>query len=317
MTDVIEQLSAADPELGHARDPVKPPADLLTSIMDETDLVLPVPDAGMVPSSKRRRRPLVAAIAGFGAVLVVGAVTLLAINNTPTGSFDDVPSDPDTLITSEMILEDGVVTEEEYRAGAEALVICYTNAGIEAEVNFESNGHASFFFPRAGPPDFNANEGCSDLHLSQNVSLGWGAALGQIDLEELRAEDTAVTACVKESTGEEFGDLNYDQFGYLTEQGQQTKDAAFEYQDHQPWGRCRNDLGYEEKYKAETRALLECVEKGAGTDFGELDFDDTGHPTESSQLTLRGAIAYQDHQAWEACRTELGLPDWNITTQFD
>ena len=315
MTDVIEQLSAADPELGHATDPVKPPAELLASIMDETDIVLPLLDAGVVPSSKRRRSPLVAAIAGFGAVLVVGVVTLLAINNTPSGSFDDVPSDPDTLITSEMILEDGVVTEEEYRAGAEALVVCYADAGLEAEVDFDNtNGHASFYFPNSGPTDIQTNEGCRDLHLSHNVTLGWAAALGQLDLEELRAEDTAVTACVDERTGEDFGDLSYDQFGYLTEQGQQTRDAAFEYQHHQPWGRCRNDLGYEEEYKAETRAVLECVETRAGKDFGELDFDDTGHPTEASQLTLRAAIAYQDHQAWEACRTELGLPDWNITS---
>ena len=314
MTDVIEQLSAADPELGHATDPVTPPAELLASIMDGTDLVLPLLDAGVVPSSKRRRRPLVAAIAGFGAVLVVGAVTLLAINNTPSGSFDDVPSDPDTLITSEMILEDGIVTEEEYRAGAEALVVCYTDAGIEAEVDFESNGHASFYFPNSGKTDLDANEGCFDLHLSHNVTLGWAAALGQLDLEELRAEATAVTACVEERTGEDFGDLSYDQFGYLTEHGQQTSDAAFEYQDHQPWGRCRNDLGYEEKYKAETRAILECVETLAGEDFGELDFDDTGHPTEASQLTLRKAGTYQGDQAWEACRTELGLPDRTITS---
>ncbi|MCH8983364.1 MAG: hypothetical protein IH943_04595, partial [Acidobacteria bacterium] len=198
--------------------------------------------------------------------------------------------------------------------GAAAMVACYTNAGIEAEVLFESNGHASFFFPHSGPTVLQANEGCSDLHLSQNVSLGWAAALGEVDLEELRAEATAVTACVEERTGEDFGDLSYDEFGYLTEHGQQTRDAAFEYQDHQPWGRCRNDLGYEEEYKAETRAILECVETRAGEDFGELDFDDTGHPTEASQLTLRKAGTYQGDQAWEACRTELGLPDRTITS---
>ena len=188
------------------------------------------------------------------------------------------------------------------------MVACYTNVGIEAEVLFESNGHASFFFPHSGPTVLQANEGCSDLHLSQNVSFGWAVALGELDLAELRAEDTAVTACVEERSGDDFGDLTHDEFDYLTEQGQATRDAAFEYEDHQPWGRCRNDLGFAEEYKAETRATLECVETRTGEDFGELEFDDTGLPTEASQQTLNQAFHYQDKQAWEACLKKLGLP---------
>jgi hypothetical protein len=273
------------------------------------------------PSSIVRRARRRTAAWVISAVVAIGLVTTGVLLRV--GSGDDVAGpDDETLITSEMILEDGVVTEEEYRAGAEAVVICLAAEGTEAEVSFDGdftasdgpktlssqNGHASF--PNAGPLDFQpGGGGCGDLHLSHNVSLGWAAALGQLDLEELRQEETATTACVEEATGQDFGEPTYDQFGYLTQQGQQTRDAAFEYRDHQPWGRCRNDLGYEEKYKAETRALLECVETRTGQDFGELDFDDTGHPTEEGQQTLRGATNYEDHQAWEACMTELGIPN--------
>ncbi len=311
MTDVIEQLSAADPELGHATDPVRPPAELLASIMDGTDMVL-------VPSPKRWRRPLVAALAGFAAVLVVGVVTLLAINNSPGGSVGDVISgDPNALITSEMILLDGVVTEEEYRAGAEAVVVCLADAGIESVLDFDNpNGGASFLSPQSEGFPTNKyrdeTDRCFEAHLSQNVSLGWMVTLGRLDLEELREQQTAVTACVEERTGEDFGDLSFDEFGYLTEQGQQTKEAAFEYKDHEPWGRCNNDLGYEDEYKAETRALLECVEKRTGEDFGVLDFDASGHPTERGQQTVRAAGAYQNHLPWNACVVELGLSSQNL-----
>ena len=269
-----------------------------------------IPQASSIQRRAQRRTAFLATTA----VLVIGVVVAGTLVIVQPGS-KVASSEDDTLITSEMILEDGVVTEEEYRAGAEALVVCYTAAGIEVEVDFDdSNGHASFFFPRAGPTDFDFDGGCSDMHLSQNVSFGWSAALGQLDLAELREQDTAVVTCVEERTGEDFGDLSYDEYDYLTEQGQQTRDAAFEYQDHQPWGRCRNDLGYEEKYKAESIAILECVETRTGEDFGELEFDDTGHPTEASQQALNLAYHYQDDQPWESCRTELGYPNRTITS---
>ena len=268
-----------------------------------------IPQSSDIERRARRRTALLAATS----VLVIGVVTAGILLIVQPGG-EVASSEDDTLITSEMILEDGVVTEEEYRAGAEALVVCYTNAGIEVEMLFESNGHASFFFPHRGPPVPGVNDVCRDSHLSDDVSLGWAVALGQLDLTELREQDTAVTACVEERSGEDFGDLDYDQFDYLTEQGQQARDAAFEYQDHQPWGRCRNDLGYEEDQKAESMAILECVETRTGEDFGELEFDDTGHPTEASQQALNLAYHYQDDQPWESCRTELGYPNRTITS---
>ena len=242
-------------------------------------------------------------------VVVVGLTTLGVFFIVQPGG-EAVGPDDDGLITSEMILEDGVVSEEEYRAGALAVGVCLTAAGFETQVDFDDpNGHAGFSSRTQPNYDQEHFHECLDLHLSQNVSLGWAVALGHLDLEELRQEDTAVTACVEERTGEDFGDLTYDEFGFPTDQGQQTQDAAFEYQDHELWGRCRNDLGYEEKHKAETRAVFECVETRAGEDFGELDFDATGHPDELSQQALRQAITYQDDQAWEECRAELGYHD--------
>ncbi len=264
------------------------------------------PQSSSIVRRARRRTAVLTATP----VLVIGFVATGILLMVQTGG--EVAAPDDALITSEMILEDGVVTEDEYRAGAVAVAVCLTAAGFEAQVDFDNpNGHAGFSSqtPSQTLWDQEQFNECLDAHLSRNVVLGWAAALGQLNLEELRQEDTAVTACVEERTGEDFGDLSYDQFGYLTEHGQQTRDAAFEYQDHQPWGKCRNDLGYAEEYKAETRALLECVETQTGEDFGELEFDDTGHPTEASQLTLRKAGTYQNDQAWEACRTELGLPD--------
>ena len=194
-------------------------------------------------------------LATTAAVVVGLAATAILLTVRAEGEAAS-PKD-DTLITSQLILEDGVVIKEEYQAGAQAVVDCLADVGVETEVNFDDpNGHASFFTPHAVLTDDYVKQkgGCFDMHLSENVSLGWAAALGQLDLGELRDETTAVTACVEERTGQTFGEPTYDEFGYLTEQGRQTRDAAFEYQDHEPWDRCHNDLGYLEEYKAETEA---------------------------------------------------------------
>ena len=164
------------------------------------------------------------------------------------------PLNTNGRITSEMILEDGVVTEEEYRAGALAVVACLTDAGFEAGVDFDDpsgnptslEGHAGFAVDHADNATESANEAfnrCQDLHLSDNVSLGWAALLGQINLEELREETATLVACVEGRTGVDFGELTYDKFGFLTDQGEQTRDAAFEYRVHSFWGECRAEIG--------------------------------------------------------------------------
>lgn len=283
-------------------------SDVQKSVQERTS-----PTASTVHRRARRRR--VVLVTGWVLVAALGiAGGSLAL---PRGG-DVASSGEEGRITSERILEDGVVSEDEYRAGAQAVVACLGDAGFDREVDFDDpNGHASFFTPSANTDS--EYEGqyeeyerqfdkCLDAHLSHNVSLGWGAALGQIDLAELQEETTAVTECVEQRTGQDFGELTYDQFGYLTDQGQQTRNAAFEYQDHEPWLRCQNDLGYLEDSKADTRALLECAEERTGENFGELTFDETGYPDDESEQTLRDAIEFRDHQVWEACQEELGIP---------
>ncbi len=276
-------------------------ADVQKAVRERTS-----PTPSRVHRRVRRRR--VASVTGW--VLIAG---LVIVGGTPFlgGGPDLASSEEDGLMTSEMILEDGVVTEEEYRAGALAVAACMADAGFDTEADFDDrNGHVSFFTP--SPDDTRAEhdeefEQCLDAHLSDNVSIGRQAALGHLDLAELREETTAVTECVEQRTEKDFGDLTFDRFGYLTPQGQQTRDAAFEYQDHQPWLRCQNDLGYLEDYKADTRALLECVEDRTGEDFGTLAFDVTGYPDDESRQTLRAAQDFRDHQVWEACQEDLGI----------
>ena len=173
MTDVIGQLSAADPELGHATDPVRPPAELLASVMDGTDTAMLPSEIDLVASPRRRPRPWLAVFASFAAVLVFGAVAFLAINTKPSESDGDVASTPGVLITSEMILEDGVVTEAEYRAGAEAVVACLAEVGGDASVDYDEGGYAGFGVESgAGPLDeagLSVVERCAETHLGDKV----------------------------------------------------------------------------------------------------------------------------------------------------
>ncbi len=144
------------------------------------------------------------------------------------------------LITSEVILQDGVVTEEELHAGAQAVVACVAEAGFEAEVNFDDPDGSPRF--QTAPGSDEAFSLCLDVHLSNNVLLGWGVTLGRLDLDELRADDNATVECVERLTGVDFGEVTHNDFGYLTEAGQRTRDAAFEYQDHEPWQTCQQEL---------------------------------------------------------------------------
>lgn len=298
---------------------------LRETLRHEADRLPDEEDARMVAAARQRPSRLPPALVAPAAallVLLIAAPTLW-LATRPGGQPDPVTSasnpsvsqaDSGTLITSEQILEDGVVTEEEYRAGALAVVECLREDGFDYEVDFDGRdpgsvntveGHASFSGGDATEVSTEAFDRCRELHLSDNVSLGWQVALGQLDLGELREETTAVTECVEQETGQDFGELIYDEFGYLTATGQQTKDAAFEYQDHEPWLRCQNDLGYHEDYKTETRAVFKCVEERAGEDFGDLKFNELGMVTEESRQALREASA--EHQIWDQCLEEFRI----------
>lgn len=221
----------------------------------------------------------------------------------------------DSLITSEMILEDGVVTETEYRAGAEAVVACLVAAGYDTKVNFDDpSRHASFWTDHADSQRVQAAEQfftCEEQHLSYNVSLGWMAAMGQIDLDEERAEIVAVFGCVEAETGVDFGEVVYDQFGFRTEQGQLSYEAAFEHQDHEVWNACHFDLGYTADQQAETEAVFECVETKTGLDFGEIKWDEVGHLSDEGRAAENAAVHHQNNEVWETCQEELGI--WPVS----
>ena len=195
---------------------------------------------------RAQRRSATKATAVVVLVVSLGASAWL-LSRGSDGSF----TGGDALITSEVILQDGVVTEEELRAGAEAVVACVADAGFEAEVDFDdaSPGFLDFSGSGAGggpgfwtePGGNEALDGCLEVHLSRNVMLGWAVTQGRLDLDELRAEDSALVECVERLTDVDFGEVTHDDFGYLTNDGQQTRDAAFEYQDHGPWQTCKQE----------------------------------------------------------------------------
>ena len=271
-------------------------ADVRGSVRKETS------SSPSVIVRRARRRTLIVAAAS---VFVVGLVSAALF--TVLGSDESVPpADSDGAITSEMILEDGVVTETEYRAGVGAVVACVAEAGIEVEADFDDPSRHASFLQRSGSGG--EMQRCMERHLSGNVSLGWAAALGQVNLDELREQTTALIGCVEQHTGDDFGGASYDGFGYLTEEGQRTRDAAFEYQDHEPWMACQNELGYLAALNAETTALVECVEEKTGQDFGEVTFDESGQRTGEGQVTVMAAVTYLNDVPWDTCRQELGLP---------
>ena len=197
---------------------------------------------------RAQRRSATRATAAVVLVVSLGASAWL-LSRGSAGSFT---VGGDALITSEVILQDGVVTEEELRAGAEAVVACLADAGFEAEVNFDEVDGSDDLSGRVdGSPGFTgdvapgsseASDRCLDVHLSRNVLLGWSVTIGRLDLDQVRAEDNALVECVERFTGVDFGEVTHDDFGYLTTDGQQTRDAAFEYQDHEPWQTCKQEL---------------------------------------------------------------------------
>lgn len=220
---------------------------------------------------KSHRRAFVLAVTS---VLAVGATAILVTGDQRgLGPLQG----SGTRITSEVILSDGVVSEAEYRAGADAVVSCLADAGVGAELEYGTDRHASFFIPDDGTNEVHRSneqlQQCRDLHLSDNVALGWAATLGQVDLEQHRFETTARVACVEERAGTDFGELTFDRFGYLTEQGRQTKHAAMELQDHRLWEACGEELGVSQ-----------------GTDSPEASDEDLSGTAAVRELISRGGL---------------------------
>lgn len=198
--------------------------------LDEGVRLATAPDPATIARAHHRRM----GAWGVAAVLVVGAVSaaVVGVLRSP-----ETVAPADGLITSQAIMADGVVTADEYRAAVTAVVACLESAGIPAEADL-GDGHASLSVAEV-PERAEAEARCFDLHLSDNVSVGWSVALGELDLAEWRAADERTFACVEASTGLDFGELEYDRFGYPTPAGRAARDAAFEHEDHLRWQACR------------------------------------------------------------------------------
>lgn len=283
-------------------------SDVQTSIQEQTK-----------PTSRtvRRRARQRTALLSTGWVLIIG-LAMSGVFLTLSSGGDVASTEDEEGITSELILKDGVVTEAEYQAGARAVADCMTEAGFATQLEQDTDGDFAFFtpYPDDTKPGYTEHwERCLELHLSQNVMHGWLATRGDLDLAEFREETTAVFECVEQATGQNFGELTYDEFGYLADQGWQSRDSAFEYGEHEPWLRCQNDLGYSEEYKTQTNATFECVEEKAGQDFGEITFDEFGQPSDDSKQALRDAMNTQGHELWETCSEELGIrtSEWKVS----
>ena len=264
---------------------------------------IPLPDPPSGRSPTLSRKPLVAALAGFGVVLLIGAVTLIATNDNPVGAPGD-PLDPDTLITSEMILEDGIVTEEEYRAGADAMVACLADAGYQIEAHYDGGGYLGFSGGDTGPltleesldetgPYNTAFDRCFEAHLGDKAFFLRGVQRGEIDPERRAAHIVTHIQCVEERTGKDFGEVTFDSDWFLTQEGEQTHQAAFQEQDEQPWNECapqENDwvsgwlAGSEELHDLETRSGLDIVQRDG------LTLTLRSAPDNPLTLTLNGVL---------------------------
>jgi hypothetical protein len=189
----------------------------------------------------RRGFSLLGAVSAAILLLVVVGVATFAVTSEPSS----VPGAPvDGRNTTEAsILADGIVTQEEYRTAVQAVIDCSREAGLDVAADFNSpNGHASFQGPKSfGDPDKQFDQ-CLAVYLPNNVSLGWSVTLGDLDLTQMRIDTVARLTCIENRTGESFGELDYDEFGYPTAISEATMAAALDYKDHGPWNACSRQL---------------------------------------------------------------------------
>lgn len=184
--------------------------------------------------------------------VVMAVFVLVAGLGTSAVLLGDVASSSDALITTEMILEDGVVTEEEYRAGAEAVVACLADVGVEASVDYDGGGYAGFDIESGSKTQEEGNafktyfEGCFDAHLGDKVFFLRGVQRGEIDPEKSVAYDTALFECVEERTGRDLGEISFDSDGFPTPEGEQAlQEALFAEEDHRSWEQCLDGMDIE------------------------------------------------------------------------
>ncbi len=231
------------------------------------------PSAVTIRRRARRHRILVG-LAVFVVVVGLGASVVVA----GEGSDSNVASGPDGLITTEMILEDGFVTEEEYRAGAEAVVACLSDAGYEGSVEYDEGGNAILGYNGGGEADtegFSVWERCSETHFGNKVDYLRDVQRGEADPEKRVAYETAIFECVETRTGRDLGEVSFDSDGFPTPEGQKALERAlFAEEDHTSWMACLDGLDledwldtghYSEDPEPEPGTGLEVVQRGGLT----------------------------------------------------
>jgi len=228
---------------------------------------------------RARRHRITAAAAGVALIGGIGVSAMLLSSE----SAGPVASDPDVLITTEMILEDGVVTEEEYRAGAEAVVACLADVGVEGWVEYDEGGNVILGYSGGGPlgeTGLSVMERCSETHFGQKVGYLRRVQRGEADPERRVVYETAIFDCVEARTGRDFGEVSFDSDGFPTPEGEQALERAlFAEEDHESWVECLHEIDVESWL--ETGPYDDDPEPGSG-----LEVVQRGGLT----LTLSGAL---------------------------
>ncbi|GBE23858.1 hypothetical protein BMS3Bbin02_00123 [bacterium BMS3Bbin02] len=196
--------------------------------------------SGAMKVPRRGLSVLVTVSVATALLVAIGAATLAV-----TSQLGAAPGAPTGMrsATETSILADGIVTEEEYRGAVQAVVDCGRALGLEVTADFnDPNGHAGFQSPGSIDDSRKQFDQCLVEYLPNNVSVGWSVSLGDVDLDEMRNDAAARLACVENRTGQDFGELTYDEFGYPTPMSQATMEAALDYQEHEPWNACSKEL---------------------------------------------------------------------------
>ena len=145
-----------------------------------------------------------------------------------------------------MILEDGIVTEEEYRAGADAMVACLADAGYQVEAHYDGGGYVGFSGGDTGPvtleesldetgPYNTALNRCFEDHLGDKAFFLRGVQRGEINPEKRAAHIVDHIQCVEERTGKDFGEVTFDSDWFLTPVRRLSSDCRCDYMFWCPW----------------------------------------------------------------------------------
>ena len=104
--------------------------------------------------------------------------------------------------TPEQILEDGIVTDAEFRAGLGAVEECVSDAGAQFSVEFDQNGTPRYRAAGGNNLDAIVNA-CITIHLGP-VEAAWADQHGPTPEEDAAFYDGVVT-CVEAGLGVELG----------------------------------------------------------------------------------------------------------------